>query len=201
MAKTASFIYNDLFFTTTFTKVDRKKVYGYSKIEVTDKDGNPCSLANITSDGRYILPTGCTGITTLDTEGNYIARSDMKVVDAEGNEAVKIPSVYDREQVALKEASIDDYLALNVKGIYQLNVEDGLSGLMDLLNKGKIFRFKYNYRAGYETDDAFLLSAQDTAFMVIGNLTEFEYIGLKTQVDEIEEEEDDDFDDFDMGMF
>ena len=176
-------------------------MYGYSQIEVTDKDGNLCSLANITSDGRYILPSGCSGITTLDSQGNYISRTNMKVVDEEGNEAKPIPSVFEREQVRLEEASIDEYLSLNVKGIYQLNVEDGLEAILSLLNKGKIFKFNYNYRKGYETDDAFLLSAENTPFMIIGHVTNFEYVGLKSQIEEIEEEEDDDFDDFDMGMF
>ena len=47
MARKATLIFDKLSFSVEFVKVDRKKLYGWSKIVVNDKDKNPCSSASL----------------------------------------------------------------------------------------------------------------------------------------------------------
>ena len=47
MARTATLKFDKKSFSTEFVKVDRKKLYGWSKIVVSDKDNGHCSTASI----------------------------------------------------------------------------------------------------------------------------------------------------------
>ncbi len=188
MAKALNFKFQDHTFSANIEKVDRKKLYGYSQVEVKNEKGELCSLANVTSDGASILPSGCTGIVTVNADGHFVGRSELKVVDSEGKLLEKIPSVFDTEGIELTEAAIEDYLDLNVKSIYQLSFLD--ETIKSSLGKSKVYSFKFNYRADYQQDDAYLINKEDDYFIVIGYKITFEYVGLAEQLDEaiVEEE-------------
>ncbi len=201
MAKTLTLSLNGKQYEAALTKIDRKKIYGYTKLEVRDGDGGLCQLATITSDGKHILQSGSTGIMPFNESGNYISRADMQVVDDDGKPMEKIPSSYDLESIELKESTIEDYLDLRVKGIYQVSMEE-YDDLFALLENGKIYSFDYCYRAAYDADDAFLLNSEGVTFLIIGTKMSYEYIGLDSDViDIIEENQDNSLDDdLDMGM-
>lgn len=57
-------------------------------------------------------------------------------MDHEGKKESKVPSIYD-EKVILREATIDEYLSLAVKSVYQLQVDENKSALLDALGEGK----------------------------------------------------------------
>lgn len=199
MARTIEFTSKDSNFTAEIVKVDRKKVYGYSSIEVKDKDAKKCNLVSLSDDGSHILPSGSTGIAKLDSEENHIEASQIKAVDLEGKPAEKIPSVFDQE-VSLREVdSITEYLDINVKSIYQLSFGEAKekTSLIAQLKK-QLYAFTFNYRTDYEGDDAFLLSDGKEVYAVVGSKCEFEYLGLKEFVTEDTEEEEEE--DFDFGM-
>ncbi len=201
MAKTASFKTDSFTFTASINKIDRKKVYGWTEIKTYDQDDTECSLAGITKDGRYLLPSGSVALGLFTDDGNHILRKELKAVDKDGNELQKVPSIYDDTVTLRDDVSIEEYMDLNVKSIYQLDIEDGEKELIDQLNKGKIYHLIFNYRADYEGDDAYLVSNEDTVFMVVGKKTEFGFIDLETAVSEtVEEEEMDSDDNFDFGM-
>jgi len=199
MAKALNFKFQDHTFSANIEKVDRKKLYGYSQVEYRNDKGELCTLANVTSDGMSILPSGCTGIVTVNSDGHSVGRSELKVVDKEGNPMEKIPSVFDNEAIELTESTIEDYLDINVKSIYQLAiVEEGTQGQLD---QSKVLSFKFNYRADYQQDDAFLISKDGHFFVVTGFKIPYEYVGLGEQfVETITEEEETDEMDFGMGM-
>ena len=71
MARKATLIFDKLSFSAEFVKVDRKKLYGWSKIVVNDKDKNPCSSASI-ADGSHILPSKSTTLQGFNEKGEYI---------------------------------------------------------------------------------------------------------------------------------
>ena len=201
MARTAEFSINSLSIVAELKKVDRKKIYGWSKIEVYDENKSKCKIAGL-ADGCYILPSGSTSLVTLNTEGEVVSKRDMVGLDADGKPVDKVPSVYDRT-VLLREASVDEYLSLSVKSVYQLNIAEKKEDFLKVLNTGKIFYFVFNYREDYEGDDAFLLSNGNEIFAITGMLSEPEFVGLQDNEQElvVEDTEATDEDDFDFAMF
>ena len=200
MAKQAEFIINGSSVMAELKKVDRKKIYGWSTLEIFDENGSKCKLASI-SDGVHVLPSGSSSLIKFNDKGETVSSSDLVGFNQEGEKVEKIPSVYDGK-IELKESTIDDYLSLAVKTVYQLNMEDATTMLSELKD-GKVFSFIFNYRADYEGDDAFLISNGQTAFAVIGKIADLEFIGLNDNETELVELEDDtqEEDELDFAMF
>jgi len=201
MARTAEFSINGLSIVAELKKVDRKKIYGWSSIEVYDENKSKCKIAGL-ADGCYILPSGSTSLVTLNTKGEVVSKSDMVGLDSNGKPVDKVPSVYDRT-VMLREATVDEYLSLSVKSVYQLSIAEKKEDFLKVLNTGKIFYFVFNYREDYEGDDAFLLSSGNEIFAITGMLSDPEFIGLQDNEQElvVEDTEATDEDDFDFAMF
>jgi len=200
MAKQAEFIINGSSVMAELKKVDRKKIYGWSTLEIFDENGSKCKLASI-SDGVHVLPSGSSSLIRFNDKGETVSSSDLVGFNQEGEKVEKIPSVYDGK-IELKESTIDDYLSLAVKTVYQLNMEDATTMLSELKD-GKVFSFIFNYRADYEGDDAFLISNGQTAFAVIGKIADLEFIGLndnETELVELEEDTQEE-DELDFVMF
>lgn len=201
MAKLATFKTDSFSFSASINKLDRKKVYGWTELKTYDPDGNECSLSGITRDGRYLLPSGSVALGLFLEDGRNITRKELKAVDSEGKVLEKVPSIFDQDVELRGDVSIEEYMDMNVKSIYQLDIEEGLESIVEELKKGRIFHLVFNYRADYEGDDAYLILNEDTVFMVVGKKTEFEYLGLETAaVETVEEEDTGDDDDFDFGM-
>ena len=196
MGRTASLIFNNQSFTVDFTKLDRKKIYGWTKTEVFDDQNRPCSLATI-ADEQYVLPSGSIAMASFNDEGEYISKSNLIGVDKEGKKVEKAPSIFDIP-ATLKSVDIDEYLSLNVKSVYQLSLYDGKEDLLEMLDNGEIFHFMFNYRSDYEADEAYLISNEDGVFVAVGKKTCLEYIGLDNKEEELPDDpeivEDDDFD-------
>jgi len=55
MARKAEFSMNVQSILAELKKVDRKKIYGWSTVEVFDEQNSQCKLAGL-AEGRYILP-------------------------------------------------------------------------------------------------------------------------------------------------
>lgn len=200
MGRQAEFIINGTSVMAELQKVDRKKIYGWSTVEVFDENGSKCKLASI-SDGIHVLPSGSSSLLKFNDKGETVSSSDLVGFNQKGEKVEKVPSIYDGK-VELKESSIDDYLSLAVKTVYQLNMEDDTTMLSELKD-GKVFSFVFNYRADYEGDDAFLISNGETAFAVIGKIADLEFIGMNDNEKELvlNEEESSEEDELDFAMF
>ena len=199
MARTATLTMSDKSYSVGLKKLDRKKIYGWSKVDIFDDNDQSCSLASI-ADGRYVLPSGSITLAGFNPKGEYIAKSSLIGVDEKGKKVEKVPSIFD-EPATLTKADLDEYLSLNVKSVYQLAIEEGEEELLGLLEGGDIYRFPFNYRADYEADDAFLLTSAGEVFAVVGKQAKLEFIGLENKEEEVPEEpEVPEEDDFDFGM-
>ena len=199
MARQSIFEFDNMSVSAELKKVDRKKIYGWSTVEVYDENNVECDLAGI-ADGSIVLPKGSTALKRLSVSGEEISSKELVGVDLEGNKVEMVPSIYD-EPVKLTKSTINDYLSLAVKTVYQLNIEEGADKLITAL-KDTVYYFTFNYRADYEGDDAFLITDGQNVFAVVGKIADFEFIGLKeneselTAVDDTEED-----DDLDFAMF
>ncbi|MDA9266960.1 hypothetical protein N9P66_01175 [Salibacteraceae bacterium] len=200
MARKAEFLVNGRTFMVELKKVDRKKIYGWSTIEVFDQNGSKCKLAGL-AEGQFVMPSGSTALVSLNSKGETVSKDTLIGIDSDGKKVEKVPSIYD-QKVMLREASVDEYLAMAVKSVYQLQMDENKEALLADLNSGKIYYFVFNYRADYEGDDAFLISNGTDAFAITGMKSDLEFIGLEDNEQELVPEETEAVeDDMDFAMF
>ena len=200
MGRKAEFSINGLSVMAELKKVDRKKIYGWSTIEVFDENGSKCKLAGL-AEGQFVMPSGSTALVSLNSKGAAVSKNTLIGVDSDGKKVEKVPSIYD-EKVLLREASVDEYLSMAVKSVYQLQIDENKEALLTDLNSGKIYYFVFNYRADYEGDDAFLISNGTDVFAITGMSTDHEFIGLEDNEQELVSEETEAVeDDMDFAMF
>ena len=201
MARALNLSFNGSQFSFNVNKIDRSKIYGYTSVDIKDDAGLNCGLATISEDGKHILSKGCVGYATLNERNEYMVAADIQMQDKEGNVLEKNPSSFDLDEIPLEISSLEEYLTINVKSVYQLGEEadEHISALYPFLAEHKVLKFAFSYRADYESDEAFVIHNDEGIFMVLGSVSPFEFIGLEQmETPEIEEDEDDD-DDFDFG--
>jgi|TARA_B110000902_G_scaffold77665_1_gene92340 hypothetical protein len=200
MARKAEFSINGHSVKAELKKIDRKKIYGWSIIDVFDEKGSKCKLAGL-ADGQFVMPSGSTALVSLNANGEAVSKSTLVGVDRDGKKVEKVPSIYD-EKVMLREATVDEYLSMAVKSVYQLQIDENKEALLNELNDGKIYYFVFNYRADYEGDDAFLISNGTDAFAITGMSSDLEFIGLEDNEQELVPEDTTEVeDDMDFAMF
>lgn len=200
MARKAEFSINGHSVKAELKKIDRKKIYGWSTIDVFDEKGSKCKLAGL-AEGQFVMPSGSTALVSLNLKGEAVSKSSLVGVDSAGKKVEKVPSIYD-QKVILREVTLDEYLAMAVKSVYQLQIDENKEDLINELSDGKIYYFVFNYRADYEGDDAFLVSNGTDVFAITGMSSELEFIGLEDNEQELVTEDTAEVeDDMDFAMF
>ena len=200
MAREPQFVFKDQSFTAALVKLERNKVYGWTETKYSDFDNRPCSFITMLDDGRTMLGIGGLALKSIDTQGNEIDKSTLVARYDDGSVATLFPSVFDGETVLDDTKTIQDYLDMDVKAVYQLRFADSSDALLALLQEYKVLYFTFNYRASYDADDAFLVSQGDYIFAVIGTLTTFNYSTLEL-LTVLEDDNEDTGDDLDFNMF
>ena len=201
MARELNFTLENKSFNFTIQKIDRSKIYGYTTIDVRDENNSSCSLASISDDGLHILSKGCVGYISMTQDDQYIANNTLKITNTAGEPLERKPSSFDVD-IPLEPSSLEEFLTLNVKSVYQISATDETeqqTALIEQLTKHKVLKFLFNYRADYSQDAAFMIHNSEGLFILIGHINPFEFIGLEQQAIEIDDTEDDD-DNFDFGM-
>ncbi len=201
MARTLNFCINGKEFLVEPTKVDRKKLYGYTEIIALDEHDNECKLVSMDETGTLLIPKGGVGLGIVSPEMTWVDRKSLLAVDGAGNPAQLIPSSYSEQIEVIEKISPEEFMDYSIKSFYQLD-NAGEEFLQEI--KSGIYAFTYSYRESYEGSRAFLLESDGKAFMLVGTLSPFEMIGLHevSVVDEEEVEEDPlDDDELDFGLF
>lgn len=200
MAKEPNFKYKNIHFSAALAKVDRDKVYGWTETKYKDDDGNECTFMSLLDDGKTLIGTGAIALRTIDAEGNEVEKSTLIARLDDGSQAVIHPSIFDKEAELDDSKSVQDYMDMDVKAVYQLKTSESLLPILEVLQDKKVLYFPFNYRAGYDTDDAFLISQGHHIFAIVGKLTEFQYSTLALP-SFLDDEADDSSDDLDFNMF
>ena len=177
-----SFIYEGQQTNCGLGKVDRSKLYGYTKTEVLDEDGKPCSLATLAADGRTVIPSGGLALAYFSPDGSWRDKSDLNAVDVEGQPITPVPSTLKAPLELKNTVTIDEFLTHNIRLIYQMEPDE--AGFDEALTKaladGTIFNFDFSYRGGLSADAAFLLKGQDgTPWMLVGKKTTLDFISFE----------------------
>lgn len=199
MAQIPSFSFNNTVFEAPLVKLNRDKVYGYVETKYTDSDGGVCNFITILDDGRTMIDQGGVSLKSIDESGDQIDKSTLVARYEDGSIAEQIPSVFDKVNELSTEKGLEDYLLMDVKSVYQLNISD-VAGIKAALDQHKVLYLKFNYRAGYDPDDAFWVMQNDSVFIVTGIINEFTYAALALPV-VLEDDAEEASDDIDFNMF
>lgn len=179
-------------FPVSIVKIDREKLYGAVEIEAFDEKGRPASLKVLAADGKTLIDKGGTALTTVDADGNSIDRTSLVPVDIEGDKIESVPSSFNQPNI-LEKATVDDYLSQIVKSVYLIQPYDGagLDYLYDHLAAEQIYTFQFSYRGGVDYDSAFVVGADNEAFMIVGKQASLQFVKLNQAavLDSTEEQE------------
>lgn len=179
MAKTLNFILNGEQFNLTPTKIERKKLYGWTELQVVTPEGEQCIPAGLNNDGITLIPQGATKNGMITESGFWMDKCDLVAVNADGVETQVIPSSFDCEISLSNKASANDILDCNINAVYQIYGEDAVKLSFTVGND--IFRFPFSYRGRHEATDAFLLAKDANLFILSGYARDYEFVGLKQE--------------------
>lgn len=201
MAKNLNLVLSGHVFSLAPTKVERKKLYGWTEMRVTDTDGVVCRQAGLDSNGVTIIPKGATKIGLLRVDGNWMEKDELQAVYPDGSVAEAIASSFDADIVLDHKVTAETLLDHVISSVYQL-AGDEVTQLAAALGND-IYSFPFSYRGGYESANGFLLSNGTVPFIFVGAEAQFEYIGLEEQavLDEPEDEVEIEEDELDFSMF
>jgi len=188
MAKPLTLVLGSKRYALAPTKIERKKIYGWTELRAMAPDNTVCRQAGLDSDGRTIVPKGATKMGMMTSNGQWMEKSELEARHADGKKAEFIPSSFDGEIMLMNVVPVEALLDLLVTSVYQLDGE-GAAELAAAVGT-KIYAFSFNYRADYEAASAFLISNGTVPFILTGELAQFEMIGLEEQavLDEPDEE-------------
>lgn len=209
MARSLAFANSGQEFSLSIHKVDRSKLYGSVSVETLDLEGSKCQIATLAIDGNTLIPNGGTALGYLNTDGDWLTRSDLTSVDLAGNELETVESSF-KQTIELQETvSIESFLDHSVRLVYSLEADGELpADVLQQLKDGAIFRFEFSYRGGVDTDPAFVMQTTDEQlWLLISDENNIEFVGLEqaaicvanSQTDENEAEDESD-DGIDFGM-
>ncbi len=182
-------------------KIDRSKLYGVRRRIPLDPQDARCERAELTADGSLVIRQGMTAQAYFDDDGVWIPHADLVNLEPDGSVAEKHDSTLGNPQ-PLEEAPPEALLDAQVTAVYGLEPTELDEALKSALAGGAIFRFPFNYRAGYNPQTAFLVGNDNGFFALVGQTTESDWCELqKPAVEAFDDAEDDLDDDLDFEMF
>lgn len=197
MTKELKFVMSGRSFSGPPVKLEREKIYGRSEIIATDRNGNECVGASLDPEGTLIIPAGAVKQGMLDDSGNWIEKSELRMIDENGQTPTAVPSSFDGEISLTQKVSPEVFLDHIWKSVYQLEIPD----LVPLIGND-IYAFPFSYRGGFSADDGFLLAAGGKCWLFAGEPVDFPFIGIGEEgvLDDPDLEEADETDDLEFEM-
>ncbi len=167
-------------FTAAITRIDRSKIYGDTRIEAFDEDGNLCEIVSIANDGQTLFGKGGIAFAIRNQDGEFVEKSALIPITSDGEAIQEVESSFDTPIDVSEKATAEDYLSHQVKSVYLLDDIENLADLKKLLKGGDIYKFPFSYRKGIIVDTAFLLANEEgDPFIIITTPSDFEYLGFK----------------------
>lgn len=181
--------------------VERKTLHGFKRRMTLDEQGNECTLALLTRDGRFLLTAGSTAEAYLDQNGDAVKRNELVAVDADGKPLPALTVTSGRPQAIEGPIDLDDFLGHVVTRVWALEGEDLDPTLERKLLAGAIFRIPHRPRPTTTDTPTFLLANEHGIFLIQAEPCGFEFVGLEQTVSETDGAwEDTDADDDEFGF-
>jgi len=200
MAKALNFNLNGVTYAAAPTKLERKKVYGWTELRVTANDGSICRQVGLDSSGQTIIPKGAIKLGALKEDGSWMEKSELVAVHEDGSLAEAIPSSFDSTINLTRKVTPEEFLDNVITSVYQLDGEASADLVSAIGNS--IYCFPFSYRGGFEASNGYLISNGNVAYIFVGNPAQFDYVGLEEQgvLDEPEDEAELNDDELDFNM-
>ena len=197
MAKELTFIIGGNAYAAAPVKLERKKIYGWSNLVATDRDGRICTTAYISPEDSLMIPSGAAKMATVDEEGIIVKKSDLIAFDAEGKALKSCPSSFEAPIELLQTATEEQFLDHEWASVYQIQNTDLTASV-----GGRIFSFPFSYSGGTSLQDGFLMNCPAGLFLFAGSPVDFTPVSLGEEavIDEAEEEVVDEIDELDFSM-
>ena len=183
-----------------FSKISREKMYGSKKTVVVDGNNNPCVRGIVPIDGDVIIPKGGTSTIYINDNFEMFSRKDLEMYDSAGEKMEQIPGTLNIEQ---KAEIVDQQRLLDhtITSIYSLEPSEIDDATQKELDDGNILETIFNYYAGYNISNLFIMKTAEGIFGLVGEPTNFEYCSHDAGEVVVEEDEEEaGFDDMDFGM-
>ena len=198
MARELTFKLADADFTAAPVKLERKKLYGWTAKVATDREGGVCEAAYLSPDDSLIIPSGGLKQATVDSDGKWVEKSEMKAFSEDGEQELPVlPSSFDAPIELTQKATAQEFLDNDWESVYQL-VNPELAAAVG----EDIYKFDFSYRGGTNHNDGYLLNTPGGLFLFVGDKQEFPLLSLaeEASIDEDEAEEET-IDELDFSMF
>lgn len=197
MAKELTFTLSGIDYQAAPNKLERKKIYGWSSLVATDKNGEVCTTAYLSPDDAMIVPSGAFKQGIVDSNGKWIEKSALKAFGPDDVPLPQLPSSFDTAIELKEKVGIEQFLDNEWESVYQLN-NDNLSTAIGQ----DIYLFPFNYRESVNRNNGYLLNTSSGLFLFAGTPQPFEWVTLadQTTIDEIEEIVEE-IDELDFSMF
>ena len=197
MAKEFTFILGGNAFAAAPVKLERKKIYGWSSLVATDRDGHVCTAAYISPEDSLMIPSGAAKMATVDEDGLIVKKSDLIAFDSEGKALETFPSSFDSPIDLQRTATEEEFLDHEWASVYQIQNTDLAASV-----GGRIFSFPFSYSGGTTLQEGFLMNCPAGLFLFAGSPVDFTPVSLGEEavIDEAEEETVDDIDELDFSM-
>ncbi len=188
--------------TFDIAKLDRSKLYGRRRRVPLDPEGEKCKRAALTDDGSLMVKSGMTSQGYFTPDEYWVPNKELVGLDAEGALVEKEPSTLGDEQELEGPVDPSDLLDLRLQSVYMLDAEDIIDDLEMSLLEGDIYKFKFNYRADFQAESAFLVAnGEGEIFALIGRMTEPAWKDAEEMIAIVEETDEEVDDDLDFEMF
>ena len=180
MGRALEFVFKGQTFKGALDKVDRAALYGSVDVETRDRSGRPCSVATLASDGRTLIASGGTAMSTLSADGRWLERSELVAVDERGNRLNSAGSSFDSPIELEATTSPERLLDHAIRLTYAVSPIDPVpAALARDLESGAIFKLDFSYRGGVRADPAFLMKGSEGAlWLLVGSECVLDFVGL-----------------------
>ena len=151
----------------SFSKIDRSRLYGRRRRVALDPSAQACTRAALTDDGSLLLRLGMTAQGYFDEQQRWIPHKDLVGLDSAGNPLEVQPSTLGEPVPLAGPIAATELLDVRVQTVYLLDPEELGPALQEELRAGAIYRFRFNYRPGWESGEAYLLANLDGDFFAL----------------------------------
>lgn len=185
------------------SRIDRRRLYGWTGVVATDEQGAPCTLAGVDEQGNVIPARGGTALGLLSADGLWVERAQLRTLDSSGAPAPLLGSSFD-EVIPLDEridpARLLDY---RITDLYRLDADAAFAQAVG----EDVYTFAYSYHDTWQKSPAFILlgnpdqGERPPVFMLVGQQENFQPLSLASPLPADVDEPQDEEDELDFAMF
>jgi len=166
-------------------RVDRSRLYGFTRRIGLDEKGRECASALLTRDGRHVLGPGSTAGMYLNEKGDLIAREALVRVGEHGQPLISNKVEPGGPHELAGPVSTEALLECFVTNVYSVDASELDSTLSAALSRGDIY---------HAPNEGFLLANEHSVFLLVAESARFDFIGRDRRI-VFEEDDDNEYDD------